>query len=668
MNCLLNDEHCVSVTGAVVKLKAEIEGLHMQMTDKSSQLDHLNAELCEKKMELDNLKAESSRLQEELDVSGDVVKKLELQLQMSTHLVEELKVSLSSANKEKQRLEKMAFEYKEKEELLAAENLRLEESLEMLGAQRQDEIQPITASCYLVADNLAQWSDTSDQRTDGCKSEVVSGSSLLPENAQASDANLIVKEENCAQVGCDLVQSHASTEQSSDINGELKACREELENLQLTVLEREKSYCDHIARLTAELESVRSNASCNDCSSKDRLIEDLNKTTQLLEDDRLQLVGDLESCQGEFEDQKAEIIHLRQQVEELTTKLCHADEQPTAISHVDNVIGNLRVEIEWLRESMDEKESVCQLYESEVERLTGVEDRLTKEIEMQQEIINSLPQEVDSGSSTNIPDEVSMFRDQLLARERELKEVKEENFRLNQRVDELSADVERLQQKLELTAANNNARPCSDSDVNVGNPNVETDSTVVFENSTEASSTKPQIDEGCHRVNGHVSSDAKEIVQLHSTVSQQKEMLDALNSKYASVLGLLEDRSQTQHGSSLLPDLHQFEVELREVRADRERLLSVLNEKTREASGLRAEVHRLTSVAAASQAALTKVQRDAQQIATQSQQEPNQDMKNEAVKRLSQMIKDKDLEIDALQLKNATLVQVSWFNKSLFYS
>jgi len=97
---------------------------------------------------------------------------------------------------------------------------------------------------------------------------------------------------------------------------------------------------------------------------------------------------------------------------------------------------------------------------------------------------------------------------------------------------------------------------------------------------------------------------------------------------------------------------------LRDVRADRERLLTVLGEKTRDASTLRAEVHRLTSVAAASQAALTKAQRDAQQVAAQSQHEANQDMKNEAVKKLSQMIKDKDMEIDALKLKNATLVQV----------
>ena len=33
-------------------------------------------------------------------------------------------------------------------------------------------------------------------------------------------------------------------------------------------------------------------------------------------------------------------------------------------------------------------------------------------------------------------------------------------------------------------------------------------------------------------------------------------------------------------------------------------------------------------------------------------------MKNEAVKKLSQLIKDRDMEIEALRMKNATLTQV----------
>jgi len=455
------------------------------------------------------------------------------------------------------------------------------------------------------------------------------------------------------------VLSRVKSEQSSDTDEELKACKEELQHLQLMAMEREKFYNDHIAQLSAELESCLSvqNAKCSDCSSKDRLIDDLNAKTRSLEGELQQLVGDLECCRGELEEEKktckVETERLRQQVEELAAKLRLADEQPAVNPVADAVIATLRAEIKSLKQSLDEKESVCQLYESEVERLTGLEDQLTKEIEKQQQVISKLPQTFVSGPSNDIADEISILRDQLSAGERALKEKVEENLRLRQKVEEMSPELEQLRKKqLKSTAANDSARPYSNREVQNGNQTSGADSTAV-ENSIESSNG-----DTCCQSSSNIPSDPREIAQLCSTISQQKDMLDVLNSKYASLRGLLEDRSQAQHGSSVLSDIHQLQVELRDVRADRERLLAVLGEKTRDASTLRAEVHRLTNVAAASQAALTKAQHDAQQVAAQSQQQANQDMKNEAVKKLSQMIKDKDMEIDALKLKNATLVQV----------
>jgi hypothetical protein len=153
-----------------------------------------------------------------------------------------------------------------------------------------------------------------------------------------------------------------------------------------------------------------------------------------------------------------------------------------------------------------------------------------------------------------------------------------------------------------------------------------------------------------------------ELSRLHSTIAHQNDLIDTLNAKYASLLALLEDKSQTSHGSSVLADLHNLETEARQLRSDRERLVAVLEEKTREASALRMEVHRLTAAAAATQAALTKTQRDVANMMSNgiasSREEPNQDMKSEAVKRLSQIIRDKDMEIEALKMKTATLLQV----------
>jgi len=646
-----------------------MEGLHTEVSDKSSQLDHLKAELNEKTTGLSNLKHEIVMLQEQLDSSNQTVRKLEVQQQTSTMLINEQKTSVAAANEERLQLEKVVCEYKEKAEWLIAENNKLEKSMEMLNARHQDAIQQLIASRDdLAASNkdlslrLAAQCETSGQldmdssgidnnKPKPLEVSLSDRSSLLSESAEdsSSDARNVMKEEKHAQVECDLVLSHARDEQSLHTDGELKACRELL-HLQSVTREREKSYDDRIAQLSAELDSCRLSGHdrCSECTLKGRLIDDLNNKIWSLEDDQRQLVGELESCRERFEDEKrrcsAELSQLYQQVEELTTELQHADKQPAGYPD-DDAVATLRAEIESLKVILGEKESVCQLYESEVDRLTTVENQLTKENDRQQEVICKLTQSVDSGLSG---EEMPKLRDKLLARDYELKKMEEENCRLQQKVNEMCVDIEQLQQKL----AAHEVQPCSDSQT------LEEDLKTVVQNSTETSRAEPRNGDTCHPLNNDVPSDSKEIVQLRSTVSQQKEMLDALNAKYASVRGLLGDRSQVQHGSSVLSDLHQLDVELREVRADRERLLAVLSENTRETGTLRAEVHRLTSVAAASQAALTKVQHDAQQMATQSHQETNQDMKNEAVKKLSQIIKDKDVEIDALQLKNATLVQV----------
>ena len=628
-------------------MKLDVEELHMEVSDKSAQLDRVKTELCEKTTEFNSLKLDNSRLEDQLSASNQQAKDLEVQHQMSTALLNEQKAAIATANEEKLRLEKVVHEYKEKADLLSAENHELEKSLEMLDAQHQDAVQQLIASHDHVADNsqgllLRPAAQSEASETFDTESNAV--------EASAADAVNLIEEEECAQLECDVSLSRVKTEQSSDAERELKSYREELQRLQLIMTEREKSYNDDIVRLSAELESCR-DAECLDCRSKDCLIDELNTKTRFLEDDWQRLLGDLESCRGELEDEKvrskAEVTQLCKQVEELETQLRHANEQPVTYPVADSpavdATDALRSEIESLKETLGEKESVCRLYELEVERLTGAEDRLTKEIERQQEILSRLPD--------------------TRAKEHELKETKEENSVLRQRVNEMCEELKQLQQKqVKAVSVNSSECPYSNHDVHNGMQTSQVESSSDVEKSGNASNADPLNGDTCHRLEGHVPGESNDIFQLRSTVSRQKDMLDVLNSKYASLRSLLEDRSQAQHGSSVLSDLHQLELQLREVRADRERLLAVLGEKTREASALRAEVHRLTSVASASQAALTKAQRDAQQVATQSQQEANQDMKNEAVKKLSQIIKDKDVEIDALQLKNATLVQVQYYS------
>ena len=106
--------------------------------------------------------------------------------------------------------------------------------------------------------------------------------------------------------------------------------------------------------------------------------------------------------------------------------------------------------------------------------------------------------------------------------------------------------------------------------------------------------------------------------------------------------------------------------------------LQVLNDKTRECSQLKGDVHKLMSVVSAEKSALSKLQHDNQQLRTQQQQQQQQvtsapaaaatagednaedgaDMQRQAVKKLSHIIRDKELEIESLNMKNETLLQV----------
>ena len=75
------------------------------------------------------------------------------------------------------------------------------------------------------------------------------------------------------------------------------------------------------------------------------------------------------------------------------------------------------------------------------------------------------------------------------------------------------------------------------------------------------------------------------------------------------------------------------------------------------------------SVVSAEKSALSKLQQDNQQLRTQQEnggggnhgnnEKKNEDMQKEAVRNLSRIIRDKELEIESLNMKNQTLLQVS---------
>ncbi|XP_035869194.1 thyroid receptor-interacting protein 11 isoform X3 [Phyllostomus discolor] len=104
-------------------------------------------------------------------------------------------------------------------------------------------------------------------------------------------------------------------------------------------------------------------------------------------------------------------------------------------------------------------------------------------------------------------------------------------------------------------------------------------------------------------------------------------------------------------------DVVYLQQQLQAFALEREQLLAVLNEKTRENSHLKTEYHKVIDIVAAKEAALIKLQDENKKLSTKFES-TGQDMFRETVQNLSRIIREKDIEIDALSQKCQTLVTV----------
>ena len=169
-----------------------------------------------------------------------------------------------------------------------------------------------------------------------------------------------------------------------------------------------------------------------------------------------------------------------------------------------------------------------------------------------------------------------------------------------------------------------------------------------------------------HLPNGdvHISRDIsahEELAQLQKGISEKDKIISALNDTNSSMLKLLEERSIAAYGDSSLVSIHHLQTQIKSLQVEKEQILSILNEKSRENSNLKSENHKLMNVVSQQKGALSKLQEDNRELSTSQPdptEQPNQEMTKEAIKKLSQIIRDKDMEIEALSQKNQTLLQV----------
>ncbi|KAM5273662.1 thyroid receptor-interacting protein 11 [Ctenodactylus gundi] len=109
--------------------------------------------------------------------------------------------------------------------------------------------------------------------------------------------------------------------------------------------------------------------------------------------------------------------------------------------------------------------------------------------------------------------------------------------------------------------------------------------------------------------------------------------------------------------ASYTQDVVYLQQQLQAYVTEREQVLAVLNEKTRENSQLKTENHKMMDVITAKEAALIKLQDENKKLFTRLESS-GPDMYKETVQNLSRIIREKDIEIDALSQKCQTLLVV----------
>ncbi|KAG7466136.1 hypothetical protein MATL_G00161590 [Megalops atlanticus] len=147
---------------------------------------------------------------------------------------------------------------------------------------------------------------------------------------------------------------------------------------------------------------------------------------------------------------------------------------------------------------------------------------------------------------------------------------------------------------------------------------------------------------------------AKQLDQLVVSRDEVGKLSQMVRQKDLEIQALHARVSAGGHSQDLLF----LQQQLQAYAVEREQVLAVLNEKTRENSQLRSDYHRIMDIVADKESALLRLQQENHRLSVMADPSGSQEMSRETIQNLSRIIREKDIEIDALTQKCQTLVTV----------
>lgn len=338
------------------------------------------------------------------------------------------------------------------------------------------------------------------------------------------------------------------------------------------------------------------------------------------------------------------------------------EEKDRSLGSMKEENNHLKEELERLREQQSRAapvaepktlDSITEL-ESEVNQLNILKDNLKEEIKHHQKVIEDQNQS-----------KIQLLQS-LQEQKKEMDEFRYQHEQMNathtQLFLEKDEEIKNLQKTIEQIK----------TQLHEERQDVQTENSVIFQE------TKVQ---GLNIENGSEKHDLSkaETERLVKGIKERELEIKLLNEKNISLTKQIDQLSRDEVGkltqiiqqkdleiqalharittASYPQDVVYLQQQLQAYAMEREQVLAVLSEKTRENSHLKTEYHKIMDIVAAKETALNKLQDENKKLSMRFESS-GQDMFRETVQNLSRIIREKDIEIDALSQKCQTLLTV----------
>nr|XP_054774598.1 thyroid receptor-interacting protein 11-like [Lytechinus pictus] len=625
----------------------EIEELNKSIDERDAKLQELNSHRAEhsklledKAEEMQALKTENEQLQEEVKSRDEVLTKSHgelMKLQADLAAIKSGAERQENAQEQERTLaeqlqktcDELRTELKSKKELLESATESRKE-LEELIEQKEEDVRAL-------ADENSHYFKNVEKSKDK-----ISELSAKVKELENVEQQLHDTKNNFETLNAELEETKLELKKKSASEGEhiktLHAYEEEVNNLKRNIVQHNDS--TRIEKESLHLE-------------EDKLVEELKESSKKIEN----LTDELHTAELELSGLKAELETAKRDV---ATKGSQLSESNDRIKASEEEIGQLKSQVAALTDQVDVGET----------NLTAVE-QLQKELDKKSAIIDDLQQEVDANRA-DLESQCQTFQESILSKDNEISQLDSSLTQLRSQKESLDESIIAYESQIKDLQRTNQQK---DDDVNRLREEVRNITTQLqqpaeqplqngemnksvnerIEDTMSPSSPFSKSPTGVFQgQDGSISDNEKHYEKI---IQERDKEIGMLQHERQSLLTSLNEKSSSTMGNSVLVDLHKNQMKVKTLESERHQMMTVLNEKTREASNLKNEVHKLLKVISAQKSALEKAQDDFKELHNESRG-PRDDMQKEALQKLSRIIQDKDLEIEALKQKNTSLLEV----------